>query len=102
MLKTGIVGLPNVGKSTLFNAVTRTRKAEAANYPFWAINPNVGVVTVPDARLEPLAKTSVIIPAAIEFVDIAGLALPFGHCSTHRAALPHFLNKSRAFGVRRD
>jgi GTP-binding protein YchF len=76
MLKTGIVGLPNVGKSTLFNAVTRTRKAEAANYPFCTIDPNVGIVTVPDTRLEPLAKiakTSVIIPAAIEFVDIAGL-----------------------------
>jgi GTP-binding protein YchF len=76
MLKAGIVGLPNVGKSTLFNAVTRTRKAEAANYPFCTIDPNVGVVTVPDARLAPLAqiaKTNVIIPAAIEFVDIAGL-----------------------------
>jgi len=76
MLKAGIVGLPNVGKSTLFNAVTRTRKAEAANYPFCTIDPNVGVVTVPDARLEPLAKiakTTVIIPAAVEFVDIAGL-----------------------------
>src|SRR5438132_14030930 len=76
MLKTGIVGLPNVGKSTLFNAVTRTRKAEAANYPCCTIDPNVGVVTVPDARLAPLAriaKTTVIIPAAIEFVDIAGL-----------------------------
>jgi hypothetical protein len=76
MLKAGIVGLPNVGKSTLFNAVTRTRKAEAANYPFCTIDPNVGVVTVPDARLEPLAciaKTNTIIPAAIEFVDIAGL-----------------------------
>ena len=76
MLKAGIVGLPNVGKSTLFNAVTRTRKAEAANYPFCTIDPNVGVVTVPDARLEPLAKiakTGVIIPAAVEFVDIAGL-----------------------------
>ena len=76
MLKAGIVGLPNVGKSTLFNAVTRTRKAEAANYPFCTIDPNVGVVTVPDARLEPLSKivkTSVIIPAAVEFVDIAGL-----------------------------
>jgi GTP-binding protein YchF len=76
MLKAGIVGLPNVGKSTLFNAVTRTRKAEAANYPFCTIDPNVGVVTVPDARLEVLAriaKTSVIIPAAVEFVDIAGL-----------------------------
>ncbi|MEW6302749.1 MAG: redox-regulated ATPase YchF [Verrucomicrobiota bacterium] len=76
MLKAGIVGLPNVGKSTLFNAVTRTRKAEAANYPFCTIDPNVGVVTVPDARLETLAKiakTAVLIPAAIEFVDIAGL-----------------------------
>src|SRR4051794_19669696 len=76
MLKAGIVGLPNVGKSTLFNAVTRSRKAEAANYPFSTIDPNVGIVTVPDARLEALskiAKTSVIIPAAVEFVDIAGL-----------------------------
>jgi GTP-binding protein YchF len=76
MLRAGIVGLPNVGKSTLFNAVTRSRKAEAANYPFCTIEPNVGIVTVPDARLEPLAKiakTPVIIPAVIEFVDIAGL-----------------------------
>ena len=76
MLKAGIVGLPNVGKSTLFNAVTRTRKAQAANYPFCTIDPNVGVVTVPDDRLEVLqkiAKTTVVIPAAIEFVDIAGL-----------------------------
>ena len=76
MLKAGIVGLPNVGKSTLFNAVTRTRNAEAANYPFCTIDPNVGVVTVPDDRLEVLgkiSKTQKIIPAAIEFVDIAGL-----------------------------
>src|SRR6184192_3540333 len=76
MLKAGIVGLPNVGKSTLFNAITRTRKAEAANYPFCTIEPNLGIVTVPDPRLEALAKiagTSTIIPAAIEFVDIAGL-----------------------------
>ncbi len=76
MLKAGIVGLPNVGKSTLFNAVTRTRKAEAANYPFCTIDPNVGIVTVPDARLNVLkdiAKTQVVIPAAVEFVDIAGL-----------------------------
>ncbi|MFN9274220.1 MAG: redox-regulated ATPase YchF [Planctomycetota bacterium] len=75
-LKAGIVGLPNVGKSTLFNAVTRTRKAQAANYPFCTIDPNVGVVTVPDERLQVLqkiAKTNVVIPAAIEFVDIAGL-----------------------------
>ncbi len=76
MLKAGIVGLPNVGKSTLFNALTRTRKAESANYPFCTIDPNVGVVNVPDARLQVLqgiAKTNVVIPAAIEFVDIAGL-----------------------------
>jgi len=76
VLRAGIVGLPNVGKSTLFNAVTRTRKAEAANYPFCTIDPNVGIVTVPDARLQVLqgiAKTGVVIPAAIEFVDIAGL-----------------------------
>ena len=76
MLRAGIVGLPNVGKSTLFNAVTRTRKAEAANYPFCTIDPNVGIVTVPDKRmyeLQRIAKTGVVIPAAIEFVDIAGL-----------------------------
>ena len=76
MLSAGIVGLPNVGKSTLFNAVTRTRKAQAANYPFCTIDPNLGVVTVPDARLETLSKLShsqKVIPAAIEFVDIAGL-----------------------------
>ena len=58
MLQAGIVGLPNVGKSTLFNAVTRTRKAEAANYPFCTIDPNVGVVMVPDERLAVLAKIS--------------------------------------------
>jgi ribosome-binding ATPase len=76
MLSAGIVGLPNVGKSTLFNAVTRTRKAQAANYPFCTIEPNQGVVTVPDARLDALAKMSKsvrTVPAAIEFVDIAGL-----------------------------
>jgi GTP-binding protein YchF len=76
MLRAGIVGLPNVGKSTLFNAVTRTRNAAAANYPFCTIDPNVGIVTVPDARLyelQKIAKTNVVIPAAIEFVDIAGL-----------------------------
>lgn len=76
MLSAGIVGLPNVGKSTLFNAVTRTRKAQAANYPFCTIDPNLGMVTVPDARLEVLAKLSrsqKVVPTAIEFVDIAGL-----------------------------
>jgi ribosome-binding ATPase len=75
-MKAGIVGLPNVGKSTLFNAVTRSRKAEAANYPFCTIDPNIGVVVVPDDRLpvlQKIAKTGVVIPAAIEFVDIAGL-----------------------------
>lgn len=77
MLSAGIVGLPNVGKSTLFNAVTRTRKAQAANYPFCTIEPNHGVVAVPDSRLEALAKMSKsarTVPGAIEFVDIAGLA----------------------------
>ena len=76
MLQAGIVGLPNVGKSTLFNAVTRTRKAEAANYPFCTIEPNQGVVVVPDERLAVLSKISgsqKLVPAAIEFVDIAGL-----------------------------
>jgi len=75
-LRAGIVGLPNVGKSTLFNAVTRTQNAQAANYPFCTIDPNVGVVTVPDDRLyvlQKISKTGVVIPAAIEFVDIAGL-----------------------------
>ena len=76
MLQAGIVGLPNVGKSTLFNAVTRSRKAEAANYPFCTIDPNQGVVLVPDERLEELSKitkSQKLVPAAIEFVDIAGL-----------------------------
>lgn len=76
MLRAGIVGLPNVGKSTLFNALTKSRKAEAANYPFCTIDPNVGMVQVPDERLAPLAElvgTDTIIPAAIEMVDIAGL-----------------------------
>src|SRR5881396_3147266 len=76
MLSAGIVGLPNVGKSTLFNAVTRTHKAPAENYPFCTIDPNVGVVIVPDPRLEKTAEIShskKIVPAAIEFVDIAGL-----------------------------
>jgi GTP-binding protein YchF len=76
MLQAGIVGLPNVGKSTLFNALTKSRKAEAANYPFCTIDPNVGVVQVPDSRLVPLAEsvgTSTIIPAVVEMVDIAGL-----------------------------
>ena len=76
MLKAGIVGLPNVGKSTLFNAVVANAKATAANFPFCTIEPNVGVVAVPDERLEVLAKISKsqkIVPTRIEFVDIAGL-----------------------------
>jgi GTP-binding protein YchF len=76
MLRAGIVGLPNVGKSTLFNALTSQQAALAANYPFATIEPNIGVVAVPDERLEPLAKlvkTNVIVPATVEFVDIAGL-----------------------------
>lgn len=76
MLQAGIVGLPNVGKSTLFNALTAQEAALAANYPFATIEPNVGVVPVPDERLEPLAKivkTETIVPATVEFVDIAGL-----------------------------
>ncbi len=74
-MKLGIVGLPNVGKSTLFNSLTKAG-AESANYPFCTIDPNVGVVTVPDERLDVLGEmyhTKKIIPAAIEFVDIAGL-----------------------------
>lgn len=76
MLRAGIVGLPNVGKSTLFNALTSGKNAESANYPFCTIEPNVGVVNVPDERLyilQRLVKTDVVIPTAIEFVDIAGL-----------------------------
>jgi GTP-binding protein YchF len=74
-LQCGIVGLPNVGKSTLFNALSNA-KAEAANYPFCTIEPNVGVITVPDERLqvlETIVKPQRVIPAIIEFVDIAGL-----------------------------
>lgn len=76
MLRAGIVGLPNVGKSTLFNALVANAKADAANFPFCTIEPNVGVVAVPDERLEVLAKISnsaKVVPTRMEFVDIAGL-----------------------------
>lgn len=75
-LKIGIVGLPNVGKSTLFNALTRSHGAQAANYPFCTIEPNVGIVEVPDTRLKKLAELITpekTVPAIVEFVDIAGL-----------------------------
>ena len=74
-MKLGIVGLPNVGKSTLFNSLTKAG-AESANYPFCTIDPNVGIVPVPDARLQVLSDmydSAKIVPAVIEFVDIAGL-----------------------------
>src|SRR5436853_4915028 len=74
--KCGIVGLPNVGKSTLFNALTETAAAQAANYPFCTIEPNVGEVAVPDPRLDMLSaigKSAQIIPTRLTFVDIAGL-----------------------------
>ncbi|CAM3449318.1 redox-regulated ATPase YchF [Pseudostreptobacillus hongkongensis] len=76
MIGIGIVGLPNVGKSTLFNAITKTQNAEAANYPFATIEPNVGIVSVPDKRLDELAQIinpKKVVGASVEFVDIAGL-----------------------------
>ena len=75
-LKCGIVGLPNVGKSTLFNALTKAINAQAANYPFCTIEPNMGIITVPDERLdklEELVKPQKLIPTTVELVDIAGL-----------------------------
>jgi hypothetical protein len=75
-LQTAIVGLPNVGKSTLFNALTESQGAEAANYPFCTIEPNSGIVSVPDEKLEVLGKLNKsikVVPATLEFVDVAGL-----------------------------
>ena len=75
-LNCGIVGLPNVGKSTLFNALTSTQKAQSANYPFCTIEPNKGIVSVPDERLQALANiagSKNILPTRLEFIDIAGL-----------------------------
>ncbi|NCO05179.1 MAG: redox-regulated ATPase YchF [Candidatus Magasanikbacteria bacterium] len=75
-LSIGIVGLPNVGKSTLFNALTKSKQADAQNYPFCTIEPNVGIVEVPDERIKkisPVAKTQKEIPTTIEFIDIAGI-----------------------------
>src|SRR5260370_24309773 len=82
MLKAGIVGLPNVGKSTLFNGVTRSHKAAAENYPFCTIEPNLGVVSVPDERLTRIAqvaKVGALIPTPLEFVDIACLVKGASH-----------------------
>ena len=79
----GIVGLPNVGKSTLFNALTETAAAEAANYPFCTIEPNTGRVAVPDPRLDALASlagSATVIPTQLEFVDIAGLVRGASMC----------------------
>ena len=80
-LKCGIVGLPNVGKSTLFNALTRTAAAQAANYPFCTIDPNEGIISVPDDRLDRIAKLvgpQKVIPAMLKLVDIAGIVKGLG------------------------
>src|SRR5256885_16611700 len=82
MLRLGIVGLPNVGKSTLFNALTSSKAAAAENYPFCTVEPNAGVVEVPDPRLErlnELVKPKKKVPAAVESVDIAGLVQGASH-----------------------
>src|SRR5258706_12254725 len=96
--KCGIVGLPNVGKSTLFNALTQTAAAQAANYPFCTIEPNVGDVAVPDARLDRLsaiAKSAQEVPTRIPFVDIAG---PGGGASKGEGLGKQFLAQIPAVG----
>ena len=88
-MKLGIVGLPNVGKSTLFNALTSTQNAQAANYPFCTIEPNSGIVPVPDPRLDKLAEiwqTDKKTPAIVEFVDIAGLVKGASQGAERRSA----------------
>ena len=115
--KCGIVGLPNVGKSTLFNALTQTAAAEAANYPFCTIEPNVGEVGVPDERLDKLAaiaKSGQIIPTRLTFVDIAGLVrgaskgegprqqVPVAHPRGRRRRLRAALLRGRRHHPRRE
>src|SRR5262249_61988578 len=102
----GIVGLPNVGKSTLFNALTATQAAQAANYPFCTIEPNVGRVAVPDPRLEKLAaiaRSAKIINTQLEFVDIAGLVkgAPQGEGLGHQV-LAHIREGDALAHVRRS
>ena len=85
--KCGIVGLPNVGKSTLFNALTASKKAQAENFPFCTIDPNIGIVLVPDERLKKIStisKSLKTISAAITFVDIAGLVKGASKCNRIR------------------
>ncbi len=85
--KCGIVGLPNVGKSTLFNALTNSNKAQAENFPFCTIDPNIGIVAVPDERLDKLAEISISkkkINTTISFVDIAGLVYPW--CNSRKSS----------------
>ena len=98
-MKLGIVGLPNVGKSTLFNAITSTKNAEAANYPFCTIEPNSGIVAVPDKRLDKLAEiwqTNKKTPAIVEFVDIAGLVKAVPSTAAVSSSMPRCSNTSNS------